>query len=325
MPATSANGYSYLLKTSPKDTGTFYIWIEEIQAYQSFQPVYEWHLGDNEITNTTNFLTEFVNLIEYDGTQTENSEPRYTEFMYINGVRIVVDTMNKQDATFDLIEISPRLVANISDKITEYSVVKQASDIGTSGLPVGQLLAGTGMVSIFDYDDSFNQNNTNSIISEYLAKNLQIKLYDKITNLNGYDYFVPLKAMYAENFPEADSQTRQVKISLRDMFLFFESTLAPQILIRDTTLSYAISLLLDSAGFSNYVFKRNPGEPDPVIPFFFVPLDVSLAEVLNQLAVSTQSAMFFDEYNNFVVMTKVNVPVAGAGIRTARILHCDTF
>jgi hypothetical protein len=63
--------------------------------------------------------------------------------------------------------------------------------------------------------------------------------------------------MYVENFPESDSQTREVKLGLRDLFLFFESTLAPQILLRDTTLSYAISMLLDAAGFSNYVFKRN--------------------------------------------------------------------
>jgi hypothetical protein len=304
LPTTSVDGYSYLLKTSPKDTGMFYIWIDSLETYQSFVPVYEWHLGDNTITNTTNFLTEFVNLTEYDGDQTASSEPHYTEFMYINGVRIVVDTMNKSDATFDLIEISPRLVANISDRVADYSLVKQASDIGANGLPVGQLLAGTGSLGMFDYDDSFNANNTNSIISKYLGKNLQIKLYDKITNLDGYDYFVPLKAMYVENFPESDSQTREVKLGLRDLFLFFESTLAPQVLLRDTTLSYAISLLLDAAGFSNYVFKRNADEADPVIPFFFVPPDISLAEILNQLAVSTQSAMFFDEYNNFVVMTK---------------------
>jgi hypothetical protein len=301
LPEKSLNGYSYLYKTSEKDTGIFYIWIEDLQNYQGFVPRYEWHLADNEMNSRTNFLTEMVNLQEFGGPQANG---QYTEFMYINGIRIVVDTLTKSNSTFDLIEMSPRLVADLSDKVLEYSITKQMSDIGTSGLPVGQLLAGTGSISMFDYDDAFNQNNENSIIRNYLAKNLQIKLYDKISHPNGINYFVPLKAVYAETFPEVSPETKNVKIELRDMFLYFESLLAPQILIRDTTLSYAISLLLDSVGFSNYVFKRAENKPDPIIPFFFVSPDVSVAEVLDKLAVSTQSAMFFDEYNNFVVMSK---------------------
>lgn len=301
LPESNINGYAYLHKTSAKDTGTFYIWVEDAQAYQTFVPKYEWHLADNEMNNTTNFVTEMVSLQEYGGNQIN---PLYTQFMYINGIRIVVDTLTKTDETFDLIEMSPRLVANLSDKVLQYSVTKQMSDLGASGLPVGQLLAGTGSISIFDYDDAFNQNNEASIIHNYLAKNLQIKLYDKIVHPNGYNYIVPLKALYAENFPESSPETKEVNMNLRDMFLYLESVTAPQILIKDTTLSYAISLLLDSIGFSNYVFKRSPTDPDPTIPFFFISPDTTVAEVLNRLAVSTQSAMFFDEYNNLVVMTK---------------------
>ena len=79
---------------------------------------------------------------------------------------------------------------------------------------------------------------------------------------------------------------------------------APEIIVQNVSLSYVISLILDSVGFSNYVFKRLEDENDPIIPYFFVPPDTSLAEVLNNIAISTQSAMFFDEYNNFVVMTR---------------------
>jgi hypothetical protein len=41
-----------------------------------------------------------------------------------------------------------------------------------------------------------------------------------------------------------------------------------------------------------------------VIPYFFIPPDKSVAEILQQLAISTQTSMFFDEYNNFVMMSK---------------------
>ena len=41
-----------------------------------------------------------------------------------------------------------------------------------------------------------------------------------------------------------------------------------------------------------------------IIPFFFVGPDQNVAEILQQLAVASQTAMFFDEYNNFIVMSK---------------------
>ena len=41
-----------------------------------------------------------------------------------------------------------------------------------------------------------------------------------------------------------------------------------------------------------------------VIPYFFVGPDSTIAQVLEDLAVSTQTAMFLDEYNNLVLMSK---------------------
>jgi len=79
---------------------------------------------------------------------------------------------------------------------------------------------------------------------------------------------------------------------------------APRMLVTEASLSFAISLLLDYIGFSNYSFYKTTNETDPIIPYFFIAPDQTVAEVLNQLAVSTQSAMFFDEYNNFIVMSK---------------------
>jgi hypothetical protein len=62
--------------------------------------------------------------------------------------------------------------------------------------------------------------------------------------------------------------------------------------------------LLDSIGFSNYVFRRIPDEDEMIIPFFAVGPDRSVAQVLSDIAISSQTAMFFDEENNFIVMSK---------------------
>jgi hypothetical protein len=300
LPETSVNGYAYLVKQNEEDKGVYYVWIAD--KYESFTPEYGWQVGEEDVTSNTNIVTDLVAPKKY--LDTTNNKTKFYELEYISGVRVVVETMNKSDSTFDLIEISPRLVADISERTLSFNISKTASDLGISGMPVSQLLASTGSLLLFDYDEAFNENNEQSIISKYSSQNLQIKFYEIIADVNGYDYYVPIKTMYSETFPEINSNTRDVKIDLRDLFFYFESLTAPELLIQNASVSYAISMLLDSIGFSNYVFKRVEGEKESIIPHFFVSPNQSIAQVLEDIAVSTQSAMFFDEYNNFVVMSK---------------------
>ena len=300
LPEKSLNGYAYLIKENDLDIGSYHIWFNG--NYETFVPSYGWYLEEETVSRLTNFATDLTSPIKY--TNAGNKSISYREFAYIQGLRIVVDTMNKADSTFDLIELSPRLCVDLSDKVSDFSVKKTAGDLGSNGLPVGQLLASTGTLSLFDYDDAFNENNKNSIIVNYINNNIQIKFYDIIINVDGYDYFVPIKTMYSEGFPQITAANKTVQLTLRDMFFYLESITAPQMLVTSASLSYAVSLLLDSIGFSNYVFKRVAKEDELIIPFFYISPEKTIAEVLNDLAVSTQTAMFFDEYNNFVMMSK---------------------
>lgn len=298
-PSFLRDGTAYLVKATDADQGIYHIAIDG--SYSQFIPKYEWYLEEPEVTRLTNYATDltapasFVNFTD--------GKTRYREFQYVYGLRIVVETMNKFDSTFDLIELSPRLAVDLTDKTSGFSISKSASDLGVSGLPVGQLLASNGSIELFDYDQAFFPENTHSIVKDYTSQNIQIKFFEVVGDVNGFDYYVPLKYMYSEGFPSISASNRSVSLSLRDLFFYLETMTAPQVLIQNASLSYAVSLLLDNIGFSNYVFKRI-SEEELVIPYFSVGPDKSVAEVLNDLAISAQAAMFFDEYNNFVIMSK---------------------
>ncbi len=267
----------------------------------SFSPGNGWTLLDDAQPLTSNLVSDMANpSFNIDQLASTN---QYEEFQFISGIRIVVDSMNNLGDTLDLIEISPRLVADISDKVSSFSITKPASDLGASGLPVGQLLSATGSMSVFDYDNALSPLNEDSILFGHTLQNTKVLIYEKIIDVKGSDYFIPIKTMYVDGFPSYKDQ-RVIELTLRDQFLQFESYLAPEILVTSASVSYAVSLLLDSIGFSNYTFKRIPGEDEAVIPYFFIGPDQTVAEVLNQIAISTQTAMFFDEYNNFVLMSK---------------------
>jgi hypothetical protein len=300
LPEKSVIGYAYLIKENNADIGKYYIWngID----YDIVTPKYGWYVQDETVDRLTNFVIDATDPNSF--TRSLDGKKQYREFEYISGVRIVVDAMNVKDSTFDLIEISPRLVLNVSDKTLNYSINKSASDLGLSGLPVGQLVASNGNIDIFDYDQAFNENNLLSIIAKYINRHVQFKFYEVIVDVNGWDYYVPIKTLYSDSFPKQDLMGKTVSLSLRDMYWYLESLTAPQILMTEVSVSSAVSLLLDSIGFSNYTFRRVANETEMIIPYFFVGPDKSVAQVLQDLAVSTQTAMFFDEYNNFVMMSK---------------------
>ena len=300
LPESNVEGYAYLVIENAGDRGTMYIWTNG--DYATFSPEYGWQLGSETIDLNTNFITDLTSPASFEN-DTEGGVT-YRDFAYLDGIRIVVDVMNKSDSTFDLIEMSPRLVVDISDKAIDYKITKTLSDIGITSLPVGQLLASNGQLSIFDDDQAFNDQNSTSIIANYVRKNIKFTFYEIILDVEGFDYYIPIKTLYSEGFPQANVTGGTLSIDLRDFFFFLESMPAPRLLTTQASLSYAITTLLDYIGFSNYVFRRVDGESDPVIPFFFVAPDQNVAQVLNQLAVATQTAMFFDEYNNFIVMSK---------------------
>jgi len=300
LPDKTITGYAYLIQENENDLGDFYVWTGE--AYEVFSPEYGWALEEETVDRLTNFVTDLSAPVLY--TNPVDGSQRYREFEYLRGIRLVVETMNKPNCTFDLIEISPRLTVNLTDKTLAYSVNKTASDLGVSGMPVGQLLASNGSVELFDYDDAFNENNSLSIIKNYISRHIQFKFYEIILDVGGYDYYIPIKTMYSDGFPTNDNSSKTVSIELRDMYFYLESLTAPQILLTNVSVSSAVSLLLDSIGFSNYIFKRVANESEVTIPFFFIKPDTNIAEVLQSIAVSTQTAMFFDEYNNFIMMSK---------------------
>ena len=295
-----ADGSAFFIKDGETGSGTFHMALGG--EWQIFPAQYGWFLGEESVTEYTPYATELVEPKFF--TNNSSGENIYREFQYIKGLRIVVETMNVHDSTFDLIELSPRLSVDLSDKTQQFSIKKSASDLGVTGLPVSQLLASTGSISLFDYDQALFEANTKSIVSKYLTQNIQFKFYESIKDVNGEDVVVPIKTMYSEGFPATQSSNRSVSIDLRDLFYYFESLTAPQMLIPNCSLSSAISLLLDASGFSNYSFKRINTDSEPEIPFFFIEPDTTVVEVLNNIAVSTQSAMFFNEFNDLIVMSK---------------------
>ena len=298
LPDEAVPGDYMYVVADENSIGSGYIYTTDL-VWEAFAPQYGWKLNDNYDYIGQYLLTDFTNPSSY----TVNGSTVYREFEYIEGIRLVVKTMNRVDSTFDLIEMSPRLQVDLTDSVVSFDVKKATGSVDDIALPVGGLQAGTGSVEIFDFDNSFRENNDQSIISGLMDSNITFSFYELIETGNT-NYYVPIKKMHTESKPPNLSDVATVKYELRDSFYIFENVKAPSIMLTQTSLSYAVAAMLDLIGFSNYTFRFDSDYPEPTIPYFFVGPDQNVAEVLQKLALATQTAMFFDEYNNFVVMSK---------------------
>jgi len=306
LPETAPYGYTYLIKDSDTDIGTLKFY--DAGSWIDITPEYSWKLSNQTVDVRTSAVTQTTNP---DYFINDDNQVQFREFEFIRGIRIIVETMNIPECTFDLIEMSPRLFVDVTDKVSSMNITKTMSDLGNGSVPVGSINAAVGTMELFDDDFSFNVNNsfdsttnTGSIVANYVDKRIKFNLYQIVKNINNYDYFIPIKTMYTDEIPSVSNSTGLISLSLRDFFLFLESSKAPEILMTDVSLSYAITLLLDNIGFNNYVFRRIDSVPEMIIPYLFVAPNQNTAEVLQQLAVASQTAIFFDEYNNLVVMSK---------------------
>jgi hypothetical protein len=306
LPNATTNGESYLIGSSTSELGLLYTWNYETQEWETTTPTYGFSIVENDDTKKINLINKLSDP-EYfvlDGIKT------YRELIFIKGLRLIVETLYGPKNTFDLIELSPRLKADVSNYVSQYEISKAVA-LENTGLPVGGLMASNGNLTLMNYDSAFSQNNifnkdTNigSLVYNLLQPNIKFDFYESVLDVNGYDKYVPLKTFYSEDFPTAVGGLNDISITLRDNFFRLETTNAPTLFLKNITLTAAVAILLDNIGFSNYVFKTLVNHSDPIIPYFFVESDVTVAEVLQRLAVATQTAMFFDEYNNFVVMAK---------------------
>lgn len=343
LPARGlTDGEAYVVGFSNGE-GTLYCWDFDEDDWYTESVSYGFFLSETDDTKRIALPRTLVNPRSF----TVDGKTHYTDFAYVDGLRVVVDTMAGPDKTFNLIELSPRLRVDLTQYATAYSMVKTIAN-DSAGIPVGGLLASNGDIQLLDHDGAFLSSNTSSIVSQYLKPNIKFEFYQAILEVDGYDKFIPVKTMYAEFFPEPVQAGSEVSIPLRDAFFLLEQE-APQMFLTDITLTGAVSILLDNIGYSNYIFKgfddivSNLADDrallaqqlrdelitieeydekmaaladneeyyssyaDPVIPYFFVPPDSSVAQILVQLALSCQAAMFFDEYNNFVVMPKEHI------------------
>lgn len=233
-----------------------------------------------------------------------------TQTKTIKGLRFVVTKMSAPNIPLEVIEVSPRLTADLTNSVIGFDV---NSSIGQSayGLPIGAVISSSGSLRLSNTERYFNKNNSNSILKDILKPNVQIKLYQKMS-IQGINYRFPLKVLYTDMWNDTNDFT--VETNLEDYFKFFKEMAAPDLMIANQSgvpTSVAILMLLDNIGFNGYKFQKTNTASDSedfILDFFYSKKEQTVMEVLESLAVSTQTSIYIDYDSNtdneLIAMTK---------------------
>ena len=294
--------------------------------------------------------------VETEATVTDLNVGTVADVDQISAIRFSVQKLSRTNGTLDVIEVSPRLVIDMTAYTSEFSKNSTIGD-STLGLPVGSMVSSTGSIKFFNDDNLISNKNSSSLLNGLLKPNVKFTILNVIeysesdfTNEIGegdsitipsseiidggtsedpvspilFDggsattgtvskKYVPIKVMYSDSWDEASDWT--VSVPLQDYHKFLNDKPAPDILmgaLDGINVSAIIKILLDNSGFSRYSFNKTADleeylQEDTRLDFFWSKKEMSVAEVLGEIARSAQLSMFFDQFGYLTVMTKESV------------------
>lgn len=239
-------------------------------------------------------------------------------FTTIMGVRYSVTGTKRMDARINIMEISARLVSDISDHVISYNVSSDAAD-ASFVLPFGTLTSNTGSVDLYNGDGRFNPENrfllnTERSVSEgkevftdepnpywqILNESARITI-DTATFAPGSDERNWMRAVTArtntEFLPSTDMTT---SISFFDDAKLLDTIIPDQLLYTGNAMSLkqVLYMLLDAHGFTSVNFSDDDEHFSTHMQYFWVTeKSDSLWKIISDICRSTQTVGYFDSHN----------------------------
>ncbi len=221
----------------------------------------------------------------------------------INGIRLVVNSISRPSAQFNLIELSPRLERDLSEYVINYSTDFTLSESNFIA-PVGTASSNVANVSLSNFDGQFNNENTGSIYYGLIDSNAEFTMdvvYD-LANFGGGTESIREFTMHVDNWGETSAL--EMSATLKDSSKFLQEEKVPNILLENVTVGEAIWRICDSIGFTEYEYEKKDDDPSSTLRYFWTDSEKTVWETLQELAEATQTAIYFDEFDDLRIKTR---------------------
>ena len=264
-------------------------------------------------TGTSSDIKSFGNpdagtvTIYYNGTSWVKTEPASISNP-INMTSLRVTTAGVTGKYIGLIEMSPRWVKDITDRVVDFDITKETSSGSDDILPVGSVTANSLSISMLSYEDtrevvSFDKTMTFDSTKTYMYKGIEVLPYFKIYHSDGvltdssgaYDK-IKQGIFYVDSW--SIEEFGNVSVTALDGARILQQLIAPSIVCKDYTTVAVIRTLLDNIGFTNYNFNITSTDTSIFSPRYWWTDDGGTVwDSIQRLCRDSQMVALFDENN----------------------------
>jgi len=174
---------------------TFQIDVKTGTSSSSWKTIYEnsdsLKLKDGELeiyynSNKNNWTVYSRVIEEPDESAVINFNTTSSETVKIYGLRFIAKKMSKPHIPLEMIELSPRLVADLTSSTISFDVRSSLSN-SSYGLPIGSVVSSNGSIKLSNENGYFSKNNPDSILKDILKPNVEFRLYQRLNIDKSFD------------------------------------------------------------------------------------------------------------------------------------------
>lgn len=214
-------------------------------------------------------------------------------------VQIPTDGTN---SSLNVISIEAHLEADLTDRLIDVTDTFDMSE-KSQLYPIGTITTNTASLTLANEDGIFNPENTSSPFYNLIEPNARVTM-DYMYYLDDTDeptHRVPQLDMYIAGWANSEGTTT---VELEDYSKFLKETKPRPFMVEGKTSTEIIWRVLDSVGFVDYEIDESDRVTEHVVPVFWVTGDMTVWEVLDDLAKATQTAIYFDSNGKLQVRTR---------------------
>lgn len=249
--------------------------------------------------------------------------PAYDSPVVIKGVRVIVYSMDAPYSHLDVLQVSPRLENDLTPYLVTYQV-GMSQDSPSFIAPLGKASSNTGSITLSNIDGRFNDQNVNSLYYGMIEKKVRMTMdlgIDTAAHGGGMEYIREF-TMWTDSWGASNNST--IDVQLKDSSVVLQERNMPAIFLTNATVGQIIWQTLDTIGMTNYQYTRSDPDYGQVIPYYWPsdtaeasnprwgrlrvnttnPPTTTIWDELSALCESTQTGLYFDEYDKLQIKSR---------------------
>ena len=259
--------------------------------------------GYQNIGNFSPNAHGLINLQYYEGQWTDE-DVFPDSFERPIGVRIEVDQMQAPLSKVDLIQISPRLAFDFTER-TVFASVSSSRGERSIVNPLGIAQSSTFKADLANDDKFFSPENDESPLFGLLESNVKLDFSVVVDTTdrsvrNPEPSFVELHQITAFVDTWGFSTESVISLDARDRSNFLQDKMIENSFYQDKESRFIVRDILERAEITDYDIRYAEGDTAIIIPYVFFDDSETVWNSLQELALAEQASFYFDENDVFV-------------------------